>query len=274
MQALWSARSFVICVSLWAAHSVFCKRDIDIVLEHDLNGQFVRGGRIFGTLNPLGTSTIKLQRDEWGYTEKEYFSNLVTKNGFYRLKLPSSAGIVPQPLLFSVPARCLAGVKGSENIRVQVTDDGLLVGVSYDLGSLACNGEANDAVKDWSPPLDSNVAVTVPRPAPEVSVEPTPMFAGSQQSTGLGSAGGRSAPLGQQAESSQEGSEGSSEGEQAPRPDERTWFQKNWIFVVPVAMLVMNVAGAMFSPPQGPEGRAGPGGNGNARPAQPRPRQR
>jgi hypothetical protein len=39
-------------VCLWPVLRALSKRDIDIVLEHDLNGHFVKGGRIFGTINP------------------------------------------------------------------------------------------------------------------------------------------------------------------------------------------------------------------------------
>lgn len=80
MQAPWTNRYFLICVCLWPVHSVSCKRDIDIVLEHDLNGKFVKGGRIFGTLNPIVchpilkdcSLRIKLHRSDHHLTDRLY----------------------------------------------------------------------------------------------------------------------------------------------------------------------------------------------------------
>lgn len=54
------------------------------------------------------------------------------------------------------------------------------------------------------------------------------------------SAGARSlGSLRQPAEPSKGEGEGATEGEdRPPPPDQRTWFQKNWIFVLPIVMLV------------------------------------
>ena len=64
---------------------------------------------------------------------------------------------------------------------------------------------------------------------------------GARLCAGAGQRGASGGPAAKQAgQSAQEGGAGGGEGEkEAPPPDNRTWLQKNWIYFLPVAFMVI-----------------------------------
>lgn len=65
--------------------------------------------------------------------------------------------------------------------------------------------------------------------------------AGAGAGAAAGVAGVQSSKAGQQRQQQQQGGAAASgkEGKAAPPPDERSWIQKNWIFLIPIGLLVI-----------------------------------
>ncbi|BDA43198.1 hypothetical protein COCOBI_04-2100 [Coccomyxa sp. Obi] len=185
---------------------------------------------------------LELVRPALSSAQKTELENTIKAGGFYKVRVVGEDGV--PPLQVSIPARCLAGAGTTESFTAAISHAGDLVGLSYDMSKMQCeplqSGTAMSGVA-----LSEHVPVTVLKAAAAPSVVKQASIPEVKRA----------------AKTPQQGKEGAKEGvggeEEAPPPDNRTWLQKNWIYLVPVIFMLLNgLGGSAAQQRQGPPGQA------------------
>ncbi|CAK0780100.1 hypothetical protein CVIRNUC_004936 [Coccomyxa viridis] len=241
----------VTCWALFVARVATAESSWQV--EHALGDtDFVAAGSLTD-----GTQGLQWTRSSGALGLTEELEQLINQGGYYKVRVSASDS---RPIQASLPARCLE--KGEKLVAV-TSVSGELTALSYDLSQAECN-PSHSTGQQSAASLAKIVPVTVMKPARATAIK--------QQPKPLASAkpGARSAPAAAQKASVVPGqgkkdkvTEGDG-GEAAPPPlDNRSWIQKNWIFLIPAALMLVNTFGGAQQ-----RARAAPGPA-----AQPRPRQ-
>ncbi|CAL8468819.1 g8360 [Coccomyxa elongata] len=194
---------------------------------------------------------LELVRPALSSAQKVELENTIKAGGFYKVRVVGEDGV--PPVQVSIPARCLAAPGTTESFTAAVSRAGDLVGLSYDMSKMRCeplqssNAVSGVALSEYAPVIVLKAAAAPPvvKPAsiPEVK---------------------------RAAKTPQQGKEGGKEGvegeEEAPPPDNRTWLQKNWIYMVPVIFILLNgLGGSAAQQRQGAPGQAAQAGGARQR---------
>ncbi|KAG2493868.1 hypothetical protein HYH03_008084 [Edaphochlamys debaryana] len=250
-------------------------RGAALTVEHSFgNGPFLPAGKLVGDVKDV---VMTWEREEsLSSAEEELLEKAIKEDGLYLLRVQTPRGT----LLSSVRAACLKAPGFKEQAEVQADRSGALLAFSYSVP--ACSpahahgdgegAEAAPAASSAPAPRSGALPVRVLLPfagpllvAPDaagdfvdVSMDaPDPSLAGA----GAGS-GAAYDPSAKPRAAAQAGGAAQRKGGPPP-PDERTWLQKNWMFVVAGALMVFNViAKANAPPPPGGAPAAGGGGGG------------
>jgi hypothetical protein len=280
-------RTTVAAAALAAAVAAFLTpasaADLAFTLEHNLGpgGAWTRAGSLAGDLGGALAAAkagrgvvpgLTLTRASTSLTaaEQAVFDGLVRAGGLYTIRATveedggdastttTSVARPPAPLLASAPAGCVAARGGDAPLKLDgaltlsVPGDwgspaGLEVsGLTFDFHSMRCGGGGGGggegAPARWAPPPTAAVPLWLPAAAPPVL--PAPEAVAGRPGAPV------SAPLVPEAGAEEEGGDGK---EQPPEPPKRS----NWIFILPLAMLVVNLMNAVAPPPAPSGGGAG-----------------
>eukprot|EP00877_Chromochloris_zofingiensis_P013787 jgi/Chrzof1/8662/Cz03g19070.t1 len=256
------------------------------VYEHSLDGtRFTKAGEIVGPegLKADTTEEYQLRREPITDSQLAALQKLVEQDGLYavQVSLPDQ-----QPVRASLPAACIANHLFQENISLHLDRTGHIVGLQVSTPTGRCDKDAalqklSEVPRQLlSQPPDAAVPVKSPGPAPAVPQGPP----GVHEQPLLGVQQGQQQPQQQLTQSQQQGGAAGDGERPPPPPDNRTWLQKNWLFVMAGGVMVLNLvlkttvgdpaqqAGAGAATGAAPAAAAvagGGGGGGGAR----RPRQ-
>ena len=193
-------------------------------------------------------TVVRLERAEWGGAEQEEFRRLVAEDGFYRIRVPAQP-LAPGEgghLVAAVKARCLASSQFTEQIVLHPDMAGNLVSLEYNTPSRACRATP-PASFAFNP--KSQAVVKTPKVAPQLSGagggKDVPVAGAVKMDGAMGGDGAMTGP----------------DGKPLPKKDERPWYQKvrlharrwrrqgrrtdsdqkNWMFLMAITMLVLNI---------------------------------
>ncbi|KAK9831413.1 hypothetical protein WJX81_002778 [Elliptochloris bilobata] len=222
-------------VALLALLPAVLAQHISLQLEHSLDGaRFTPAGRISGNLEideDGSLAALALQRDALSTAEEEAFAQLVKGDGMYLLR--ASAGAPPAAtLLTALPARCLTTPGFQELLQLDASPAGRPLALSYAAG---CCSMARPGPRAWAPARTAPVAVRLPAAAPAIAIPAKPIEQGAPAAP---------EPPKRQPAAKEGAKAGEVEEKLPPPPDTRTWLQKNWIFAVPVVMIIFNMLSA------------------------------
>lgn len=180
-------------------------------------------------------SKLTWDRPEYNPAQQEAFAALVKQNGFVRIRVPSDLQGASAPYVQAAArARCLAHTAAGEQVKLHFSASGYVSALEY---RVECAEQPSHLPSGWSQPQQVAVISQFPE-----TVEPLRQTA----TPGLDSSG---LPEGSTIypESQDPGYKLGLEGEgrkKVPVKDERHWLVKNWIFLIPAGMLLLNLLGA------------------------------
>ncbi|KAI5078927.1 hypothetical protein GOP47_0006903 [Adiantum capillus-veneris] len=151
---------------------------------------------------------LRLTRNAFTTKEEEAFQTLVEEDGFYRVRMPANVLSPGQDtILSSVKARCLAAVNLQERFEFYM-DRGIIIAVAYGASDCAYPRDLKFPTK-WT--FDSHIV----------------MKSGEQAARSLVVNNEVEVELG--------------EDGQPKVPVEKTFWQKYWLYIVPLVFIVLNV---------------------------------
>lgn len=155
--------------------------------------------------------------------------------GMYYIKVTDDGSSDPG-VLASIPAHCWATAGGAARIVVHVLDKSQPVAASL---AAPCDVAALQTTPSKATlPSVQSVQVVRPETAPELQVQMLTAAQLQQQQAAAKAA--EAAAVGGDKEEGEKGARG---GKIAPEKDERTWLQKNWMFLALVAFMMANRLG-------------------------------
>ena len=239
-----------------------------IVLENNNNMNNEKSSKVSGTKFRL--KDVKVHRDEMTTRDKDQLQSLAKKGRKYRIRVPANV-LAPSGNAFAQaasPARCVVTSRLRESFTLHMDDSGNVLAVDYDAecpaevhllgggeeGSLG--GEADDGgdVEDASlfiadgAQFRSVATARFPKRAPQLNAD-----------AAMTDVRGHGGPM--DAKKAQEIKNRRARGEKVDATTkELTWFQRNYMWVVPVAyFMFMNMV----------QEQGGGGGGGGGAPATP-----
>ena len=253
---------------------------VSFTLDHNLGpgGAWTPAGTLAGSLGAALTAAragrgvvpgLTLTRTATALSagETAALQALIAQGGLYKVRATADgaaaagAALPTTPLVASAPAACVAGRGGDAPLKL----DGALTlyqpgdfsspealqisGLTFDfLGGEWCGvggRSGNDATPPpaWAPPASSPVLLWLPAAAPPVLPAPEPVdrrrgnaAAPSPLARAVGGGGGG-------------GEEGEADGEEgADKKAPPSWIQRNFIYVLPLTMVVVNMMQAAGAP--------------------------
>ena len=205
-------------------------------------------------------SHLALRRDPPDDAFREKFSALVDADLNYRVAVPANV-VHPRPderVIAFLPARCLADAGLQEHFALHTDDRGNVVGVDYQTAGGECAADAPAVRLGRDAAFRTTAAVRFYKTAPQLDPDaPTDIR-------------GHGGPAGKKAREEKEqrrrreernggggGGGENAKGERGP-PKEQTFWQKNWMYIVPGMFILSNmIAGPQEVPRQGGQGRRG-----------------
>ncbi|KAG2447530.1 hypothetical protein HYH02_007454 [Chlamydomonas schloesseri] len=246
-----------------------------VSVEHSLDGgaTWQGAGKVVGDV--LSDMVVNWERPALSDTELAQLEKAAQSNGLYVVRV-KGGGKSESELLTSVPAACLLGEKLFEKAELAADRSGQLLSFNYAISDCA-KRVAGGAVSPPSATSSSSssseegvgtrpaslpVRVVLPRPGPALLV---PEFVGEFADVNIDaelSASGSLDPNAKPRAPVQ--AQGARKGAPPPK-DERTWLQKNWMFVLAGGLMVFN----MVMKANAPEGQqaGGPPRPGGGAPA-------
>lgn len=229
-----------------------------IAVEHSLDGgkSFVPAGSI--TLGAVRHgATAVLERPPLSAEQQEQLSQLIASNGLYRLRLPSAlagSSSASQPVSTSFPARCLAAAAADGGLALDLLDARHVAGIAV---SVPCTREAPAAAAGMLPSSQA-LHLRLPLEAPDVLQLVVPgqqgaaaaaaatgtadLQAGAARQQAQGQAQ-QAAGQEQRAPAQGQQVQGKAAGKGQVKEEEKTWLQKNWMLVMPLGFILMNLLG-------------------------------
>lgn len=247
--------------------AALARASAELIVEHSLDGGATY--KPYGTIagNIVTDGDLTWNRPELSAAERKQLEAVAQADGFYTVRARPSKGAGAPLLASSVRASCLLGPGPvSEQAELQVHHGGSFVAFTYSVPS--CVSSAKGGSTSTSSSSESNthgslpVRVVYPRVAPSLAI-PEPLIGEfAEVPSDFGDLGS----LGPQTLDPNARPRAAATAAAAPPPDERTWLQKNWLFVAAGALMVFNVfAKANMPPPPGQGGAPAPGGGAPAR---------
>ncbi|KAL3150763.1 hypothetical protein ABBQ32_000537 [Trebouxia sp. C0010 RCD-2024] len=179
-----------------------------------------------GRGRPLLFSKLTWDRPEFSTAQQKAFAAVTRDDGYVKIKVPSHTERASTPT-----------VQASARARVE------------------CQSPPSELPADWSQPQQVSVVCRFPetvapmRQALQPGLEPSGLPEGSTEYP--------------ESQDTAQGGGVSSEGKKkVPVKDERSWILKNWIFLVPAGLLVMNLLNAGDTPPAARPGQTASQGLG------------
>ncbi|KAL3137666.1 hypothetical protein ABBQ38_004941 [Trebouxia sp. C0009 RCD-2024] len=207
--------------------------------------------------NPLLFSKLTWDRPEFSTAQQEAFATVIRNNGYVKIKVPSHTERTSSPTLqASARARCLAQSAVAEQLQLHLNVGGSISAVEY---RVECQSPPSELPADWSQPQQVSVVCRFPetvapmRLALQPGLEPSGLPEGSTEYP-------------ESQDTAQGGGVGSVGKKKIPVKDERSWILKNWIFLVPAGLLVMNLLNPGDTPPAARPGQTAT--QGSAAPVQ------
>ncbi|DBB12595.1 TPA: hypothetical protein ACH3X3_005383 [Trebouxia sp. C0006] len=235
----------------------FVKLEVQLAISDDTFSSF---GTIYGHVeeNSLLFSKLIWERPEYTASQLKAFAEVVEQNGFVKIKVSNN---VEQPsgkfVYGSARARCLAQSAVDEQVLLYLDNGGYISAVEYRVG---CNEQPTKLPSDWSQPQQVVALCRFPETAEPLrqtatpGLEPSGLPEGTTiypESQDPGAAQGMGGDL----------------KKKAPVKDERSWIMKNWIFLIPAGMLLMNILGAADTTPAARPGQTAAPSTASAAPA-------
>ncbi|GBG82931.1 hypothetical protein CBR_g36458 [Chara braunii] len=191
--------------------------DVSVVFEHDLGGKglkFEPCGEFMARGKPSADPQslfLFVSRHPWTSQQQKDFLELLESDGVYRIRVPTNFWKRGNETVMSyVKARCLAAAGFQERFEFVVDYTGNVVAVNYLLPDGACHPLSSVKPKSWR---FSSKAVLKPwttATGPLVTAEGDPM-ADTQ------------------------------EGERPKKKEEKSFFARYWMYIVPGVLVFMNV---------------------------------
>ncbi|KXZ48386.1 hypothetical protein GPECTOR_28g793 [Gonium pectorale] len=209
-------------------------------------------------------SELTWQRSSLSEADLALLAKAAKADGLYSVRVQTPKGA----LLTSVPAKCLRARDLKEQAELHADRSGALVGFTYAVPSckqlLVAGAAGGAAAGGEAPALPERLPVRVVLPVPGPMLTQPELLGEfvdvSADAADLGSVAG-SVSYDPNAKPRAAGGPGRA-GKNAPPPDERTWLQKNWLFIAAGVMMVVNVLAKANAPPGPPGAPGAPGGGG------------
>lgn len=206
--------------------------------EHDVGKGFESAGVIVDL--PTGDDKLNLELQFKGTAPPK----LAGSQGYYRLRAPLSPP--SNPLQVSITRGCLSAAGLDDRLVVHTDARGRAVALTY--ASRGSCRAAGDGPGEGAVSLAVNLPLSMAAPvlAPQLRAEHVQGAAHSIDTGGQAPAAGRGPGAG--AAKGVPGQPGTAQGRPgqlgaAPPQEEKTWLQKNWIFLLPLCFIVLNFLG-------------------------------
>ncbi|GAX79445.1 hypothetical protein CEUSTIGMA_g6886.t1 [Chlamydomonas eustigma] len=251
-------RLLVLSLVLYSLHGLRAE-SLKYDFEHSIDGgnTFSLAGSI-----SLDHGIAHMERELSSQSVSSQLQKLVEADGFYVVRIPT--GRSERYVSAAVRASCLATASDlSERLSLLLDAHGGLMSMTYSTDTYPCRGSSTPSL-----PAHSVVSVQQPIDGPMVISSPSSSMEEALPSfPGEGSSGGSSPtsrPRGQppqsagQQQQQQQGAAGAAGQVGVAAPEEKTWWQKNWLMAIGVGMAVMNILGNLAKTAQQPQQAAGP----------------
>jgi hypothetical protein len=181
-------------------------------------------------------SHLRLERNVLDEDFEKKFATLVERDLPYRVSLPANAlhPVQNERVVAFIPARCLAESGLQEHFVAHMDERGNVIGIDYDPAGHECapSDEVSVVELGRSPSFKSTASVRFYKTAPALDPDaPTDV-------RGHGGPAGKKEREARQRRSS--GGDGG-DGKDGDAGKEKTFWQKNWMYIVPVMMLLSNL---------------------------------
>ena len=181
-------------------------------------------------------SHLRLERNVLDEDFGKKFATLVERDLPYRVSLPANAlhPVQNERVVAFIPARCLAESGLQEHFVAHMDERGNVIGIDYDPAGFECapSDEVSVVELGKSPSFKSTASVRFYKTAPALDPDaPTDV-------RGHGGPAGKKEREARQRRSS--GGDGG-DGKDGDAGKEKTFWQKNWMYIVPVMMLLSNL---------------------------------
>jgi hypothetical protein len=181
-------------------------------------------------------SHLRLERNVLDEDFEKKFATLVERDLPYRVSLPANAlhPVQNERVVAFIPARCLAESGLQEHFVAHMDERGNVIGIDYDPAGFECapSDEVSVVELGRSPSFKSTASVRFYKTAPALDPDaPTDV-------RGHGGPAGKKEREARQRRSS--GGDGG-DGKDGDAGKEKTFWQKNWMYIVPVMMLLSNL---------------------------------
>ena len=181
-------------------------------------------------------SHLRLERNVLDEDFEKKFATLVERDLPYRVSLPANAlhPVLNERVVAFIPARCLAESGLQEHFVAHMDERGNVIGIDYDPAGFECapSDEVSVVELGRSPSFKSTASVRFYKTAPALDPDaPTDV-------RGHGGPAGKKEREARQRRSS--GGDGG-DGKDGDAGKEKTFWQKNWMYIVPVMMLLSNL---------------------------------
>ena len=182
-------------------------------------------------------SHLRLERNVLDEDFEKKFATLVERDLPYRVSLPANAlhPVQNERVVAFIPARCLAESGLQEHFVAHMDERGNVIGIDYDPAGFECapSDEVSVVELGKSPSFKSTASVRFYKTAPALDPDaPTDV-------RGHGGPAGKKEREARQRRSS--GGDGGDRKDGAETGKEKTFWQKNWMYIVPVMMLLSNL---------------------------------
>jgi hypothetical protein len=226
------------------------KADADADADADAGGD---AGDALGHSEAVRLSHLRLTRDAPTDAFVAKFTKLLEDDLPYRIALPANVlrPASDETVMAFLPSRCLAESGLREHFVLHVDERANVIGVEYDSAGVECRVTDTHVTDVSSDPwFKTTSSVRFYKTAPRLDPDAPTDIAGHGGPAGKKA---REAKLRRSSESNANGKNG------APPEQEKTFWQKNWMYIVPVMMLVTNLI-APPAPAAAAAPAAAPGG--------------
>lgn len=190
-------------------------RAVEYTLEHSLNGS--------NAWSKLGLFHIESELDSRVSVVGIATAPVLSSGETYTIRLAGTS------ISASIPVRCWSSIDPTQkDLILHTSSKGEAVALNFNSGS--CSSEVVDEAR-----LPTVGTIKVQRPTEVKDVSMDDIVKAMKASK----VGKKSAPLIKEEEVDEEGNKKPRE----PPPDERTWLQKNWMVLLPLAIIVVNRLG-------------------------------
>eukprot|EP00892_Ulva_mutabilis_P001403 jgi/Ulvmu1/11263/UM073_0035.1 len=228
--------SIIATCLLYVVLGVFAEVEVRIQLQHNLGDGFVDAGLITGTVADEVQHKSALRID-WNVPPAavDQLKQLASKDGTYQLRIENNTGRrLAGDVLISLPARAFeASIQANHRLDMHATINGQLMGIQWRFErTLDWSAEARRDLQAW--PAKSKAVVHLPVAGPDIS-DLAATLIDEKYSEKLSMAYNDIKSGGQAASGHDK------EKAEKKAQKEKTFWEKNWMFVLAGAMLLFNV---------------------------------